>query len=203
MKQKLALIGFLILVWILTTEKSKAEETPSQTSYVNDFAELLSPETQKNLEILLEDFEAKTSQQLLAATFQTHGDEPMESFTNRIAQEWKIGYKNAGKEAIFVIFEKEHRAWIEVGSGLEDRIPFNLRRKLVRDKIAPHFRNGEYDAGTLDTIRYLIRAIEPEYEFPTLTSIGFSWTHISIIATGIFACLVVLFFYFKHRNVIK
>lgn len=198
---KKALIFLIFLhVWLLP-KNGPAESFPPRNSYVNDFAELLSPETKKTLEIILEDFEVKTSQQVFVATFPTHGDEPLESFTSRLANEWKIGYKDAANGVILVIFSKEHRAWIEVGAGLEDRIPFNVRRQLIRTEIAPHFRNGNYDTGTLEVVKHLTRMIEPKYHLPIALQREPSLIRIVALTAAGFLCLMFLldlFSYFKY-----
>lgn len=165
-----------------------SEEIPPRSSYINDFAGLLSEPVKHELELTLEDFEYKTTNQILVATFSTLGDENMEHYASRLADAWKIGYKDLANGVILMVFQKEHRAWIEVGAGLTDQVPLNFCRKLIQDQIGPDFRNYHYDRGTRSAIRKIIRKIDPSYEFP------YSEKERTYSALGAVAALLIILF---------
>ena len=76
--------------------------------------------------------------------------EPIESYSIRVAEAWKIGTK--GKDnGLLVTVAVEDRAWrIEVGGGLEGEIPDALARRIGDRLLVPAFRAGRYGDGLYD-----------------------------------------------------
>jgi uncharacterized protein len=76
--------------------------------------------------------------------------EPIESFSIRVAEAWKIGSK--GKDnGLLVTVAVEDRAWrIEVGGGLEGEVPDALARRIGDRLLVPAFRAGRYADGLYD-----------------------------------------------------
>ncbi|OGW81326.1 MAG: hypothetical protein A3G33_00910 [Omnitrophica bacterium RIFCSPLOWO2_12_FULL_44_17] len=162
MKSHFILKSSILLIFALSlSSKAFSEEFPERKSYVNDFSDMLSNNTKKSLEKYLQDFEDITTHQILVATFPTYDDNSMESFGSQLASAWKIGYKDQGNGMILIIFEKEHRAWIQVGFGLEEKISYSFTRKLIRDVIAPRFRDSEYNRGVSDAVQMIVQKIAP------------------------------------------
>lgn len=169
-------------------------------AHVIDRAELLSGKTKKTLEKILSDFELETTHEIFVATFSTLKDETAESFGSRLADEWKIGYKDLGNGAIFIIFKNEHQAWLEVGLGLDRRLPFFYRKELIDEKLAPYFRNRQYDAGTLLAVEEIIRKIDPLYRLPKEheTEYELPWKKI-ILTVFLISLLSVIFDVISYR----
>ncbi len=139
---------------------------PNPRPHVTDEAELFSPKTKETLEEILSGFRQETTHEIFVVTFPTMGDETPESIGSRLADEWKIGYKDLGNGAILLIFKKEHQARLEVGVGLDRRLPFTFREELINQKLAPYFRNHRYDAGALEAVRKIISKVDPLYPLP-------------------------------------
>lgn len=139
---------------------------PNSRPHVTDEAELFSGQTKETLEEILSGFRQETTHEIFVATFPTLGDETPESFGSRLADEWKIGYKDMANGAILLIFKKEHQARLEVGIGLDRRLPFPFRKELINQKLAPYFRNHRYDEGVMEAARQIISKIDPLYPLP-------------------------------------
>jgi uncharacterized protein len=75
------------------------------------------------------------------------GGEPIESFSIRVAEAWKIGTKGKDNGLLFVVARDEHRARIEVGGGLEGELTDARSGQIIRETIVPAFRAGQYGAG--------------------------------------------------------
>lgn len=153
-------------LWFSTSWMAGLAQPPNLRPHVTDQAELLSAQTRSVLEKILSDFEEATTHEIFVATFPTLGDETMEAFGNRLADEWKIGYKDLANGAIFIIFKKEHQAWLEVGSGLERRLPFPFRKELIDRELAPYFRSHQYDAGVFKAVKKIVQKVDPLYYVP-------------------------------------
>src|SRR5438034_582175 len=83
-------------------------------NYVNDYAHLLSPETVQKLNQQLQQFEQRTTDQVVVAIFPSLDGENIEDFTSRLEEQWKIGQKNKDNGVLLVIFSKDHQLRIEV-----------------------------------------------------------------------------------------
>jgi uncharacterized protein len=96
---------------------------------------------------LLSEREAATGAQVVVAVFPSLEGESLEDFSIRLAQRWRIGQKGLDDGAILVVFVRERRVRLEVGYGLEPVVPDAVAGRIIRESIAPHFREGRYAAG--------------------------------------------------------
>src|SRR2546423_14984745 len=65
----------------------------------------------------------------------------------RLEGRWKVGRKGLSNGVLLVVFLKERKLRIEVGYGLEPVIPDAVAASIIRDVIAPRFREQRYAAG--------------------------------------------------------
>jgi uncharacterized membrane protein YgcG len=68
------------------------------------------------------------------------------AWASRTATDWRVGAQADNGIALFV-FRDARIARAEVGYGLEGQIPDVLVRRLLTDRLAPHFTRGDYQAG--------------------------------------------------------
>ncbi len=113
-------------VWALGLALVFQAALPALTGRVVDRAGILSPEEEASLTAKLEQIENQTSVQFVVATIPSLEDEPIEDFSIRLAEAWKIGQAGLDNGAIIVVVPSERRIRIEVGYGLEPVIPDGL-----------------------------------------------------------------------------
>jgi len=136
---------------------------PALTGRVVDRAGVLSPEEEESLTRKLESIENETSVQFVVATIPGLEDEPIEDYSIRLAQEWKIGQAGLDNGAIILVVPSERRIRIEVGYGLEPVIPDGLAGRIIRERVAPAFRDENYYQGLLAAVEGLELAARREY----------------------------------------
>jgi len=136
---------------------------PALTGRVVDRAGILSPEEEASLTRKLETIENETSVQFVVATIPSLEDEPIEDYSIRLAEEWKIGQAGLDNGAIILVVPSERRIRIEVGYGLEPVIPDGLAGRIIRERITPAFQTGNYYQGLLAAIEGLELAARREY----------------------------------------
>ncbi len=129
---------------------------------VNDFAYILSKDFVIKIENVLRNYEEKTGNQIVIIIVETLQGEDIESFSMKIAEKWKIGRKNIDNGVIILIALKERRVRIEVGYGLEHKLTDAISSDIIRNTLAPYFRNEEYEKGIELTLVRILQVLGDE-----------------------------------------
>ena len=96
----------------------------------------------------------------MVAIFPSLEGESLEDFSIRLAEKWRVGQKGLDDGAIILVFLQERKMRIEVGYGLEGAIPDIEAARIIREVIAPHFRERRYEAGLEAAARALYARVE-------------------------------------------
>jgi uncharacterized protein len=161
----LALLTITIGIGFFNPSTALALEVPPPPdTYVTDRAGILSSETEARLELILAQFEAATSNQVVIATFPSLEGESLEDFSIRLAERWKPGQKEKDNGVILLIFRDERQIRIEVGYGLEGALPDVLAGEIIQNAIVPNFKAGQFDQGALQGTQAILQAIQGEYK---------------------------------------
>ena len=120
---------------------------PPLTTRVIDLTQTLAPAEAAALEAKLADWEARTSNQLAVLIVPTTQPEPIESYSLRVAEKWKIGRKGQDNGALFLVAKNDRKMRIEVGYGLEGVLTDVTARRIIAENVAPAFREGRFAAG--------------------------------------------------------
>ena len=124
---------------------------------------MFSSSEREKLETRLEAFERETSNQLVVVTVPALEGQPIEDFSIKLAEKWKIGTKEHDN-GVILLFSKEDRAMrIEVGYGLEGVLPDALAKRIIENEIVPRFKEGDFDGGVDRGVDAIILAARGEY----------------------------------------
>ncbi len=85
--------------------------------------------------------------QLQILTVPTIDDEPIEDFSIRVAEDWKIGSKGVDNGILIVVAKAQRRFRIEVGGGLEGDLTDIQAKRILDDTLQPAFVRGDYGGG--------------------------------------------------------
>ncbi len=132
---------------------------PQPVGYVNDFATLLTPSARASLESKLAAYDRATGNQIAIAIFPTLGGDPIDDFTARLEEAWKVGRRGQDNGVLLVVAVRERAVRIEVGYGLEGRVTDAQAGAIIRRDIAPAFRAGDYAGGLNAAVDSLIALI--------------------------------------------
>jgi uncharacterized protein len=163
-KQVAVLVAALLVS--LATESRAAEVIPPKPNrYFNDYAGVVSQPAALRFNQQLAQFERETSNQVLVAIWQTMPSQSsIEDFTQRTFQAWTVGQKGRNNGVVLFVFVKDQRMRIQPGYGLEGALPDITCDQIIRNGIAPHFRNGDYEGGLATGIDLIFKAIRGEYK---------------------------------------
>lgn len=152
-------LGVAGLFW---TSTAGALEVPTLQGRVNDLAGVLSAPQAKELEARLADYEQRTGHQFALLTVPTLDGEDIEGFSIRTVEKWGLGQKQKDDGVLLLVAVNDRKMRIEVGYGLEPNIPDILAGRIIRNVMAPHFRQGDYAAGINAAFDSLMKAAAGE-----------------------------------------
>lgn len=114
---------------------------------MNDYAGLLAPGERERLESSLAERERATGAQMAIALFRSLEGESLEDVAERLFQRWRLGQKGLDNGVLLVVFVQDRKLRLEVGYGLEAVLPDAEAGRIIREAVAPHFREQRYAAG--------------------------------------------------------
>ena len=142
---------------------------PPLTSAATDQTGTLSASERQALELKLRDWEARTTNQLAVLIVPTTAPEPIEQYSLRVAEAWKIGQKGKDNGAILLVAKNDKRIRIEVGYGLEGVLTDVTSRRIIAENIAPEFSQGNFAAGINAGVDRIIAVVDAGEPLPALT----------------------------------
>jgi uncharacterized protein len=125
---------------------------PELTEPVNDFANVIDPAEEQQIDRLSRTLKAATSDVIVVVT--VDAVEPyaeIREYAVKLFENHGRGIGERGKDngVLILLALKERRVEIEVGYGLEQWITDGYAGETSRDYMVPEFRNGRYGAGLL------------------------------------------------------
>ena len=139
---------------------------PPLASAVTDQTGTLSASERPALEAKLRDWEARTTNQLAVLIVPTTAPEPIEQYSIRVAEAWKIGQKGKDNGVILLVAKSDKRIRIEVGYGLEGVLTDVTSRRIIAENIAPEFSKGNFAAGINAGVDRIIAVVGGEKASP-------------------------------------
>ncbi len=159
--------GVLILfLWgsgLFTPGKVEALDIPPLTSPVMDQAKIIDSNSHRTLDQVLRKASQKGLFQLTILTIPSLEGEPIEQFSMRVVDQWKLGKKGEDKGVLFLVVSLDKKARIEVGRGLEGDIPDVMTKRILADTCRPYFKRGLYGEGILAGTSQLLRLVNPDF----------------------------------------
>jgi uncharacterized protein len=124
-----------------------ALDVPYLAGRVNDTAGMLSGDERAKVETALATLERDTGAQVAVLTIPTLAGESLDDYSMRVAQTWKLGRKGHDDGVLFLIARDDRKMRLEVGYGLEGKLPDALCGRILDNLVRPEFRVGRYGAG--------------------------------------------------------
>ena len=190
---------FAFVCLILLSVRAVALDFPPAPlkQHVNDYAGVLKPQEIQEIDAMLLQHEKQTSNQIIVAVFPTLDDESLEDWTNRLFIHWGVGQKQNNNGVLLAVFMKERKVRIEVGYGLEGVMTDALSSRIIRNEIAPAFRENRYGDGIRNAVIGIQKAIAGEYKGVEEPQTG---EPVKIPISTIIFILFVIYMLYRSRN---
>jgi len=159
-------LALLLLALLAGAGAAALRIPPPPDRRINDYAGALAPADRDRLEQRLLAREATSRNQVVVAIFRSLEGESLEDYSIRLAQAWRIGQKGLDNGVIFLVFLDDRKMRIEVGYGLEGNLTDAISSSILRDVVAPRFREGRVADGIGAGLDAIDRAIAGTYQRP-------------------------------------
>ena len=115
---------------------------------------------------MLSERERTSSTQVVVAIFRSLAGEGLEDYAVRLAQVWRIGQKGLDNGVVFLVFLDDRKLRLEVGYGLEATLTDAIASSIIRDVVAPRFREGRLADGIAAGLDAIAQVIAGTYQRP-------------------------------------
>ena len=140
----LALLSLLTGAWGV---RAAVNIPPKPAARVTDLTGTLARAEQARVEAKLAAFERETTHQIAVLVIPSLEGEPIDVLSHQIATSWKLGQAGKDNGILFLIATRDRKLRIEVGYGLEGVLPDGKAGAIIREVIAPRFRQGQFATG--------------------------------------------------------
>ena len=154
--------GLLCLPLAAGAEEGAPLALPALTGRVVDMTATLTPPQKTQLETDLKQLETDKGAQAAILLLPSVKPESIEQFGIRLAEAWKLGRKGVDDGLIIIVAKNDRRMRIEVGYGLEGAVPDAVAKRIVSERMAPRFKQGDYFGGLQDAVQALTTTIGSE-----------------------------------------
>lgn len=166
-------IALLLLVLLPAVVFASIPAKPSQLTFVNDYANVLSTSQEQELSQVLAAIEQATGAEVVIVTVKSLGNSDAFSYAQSLYSSWGIGKadKNNGLLILAAINDREFR--FHTGYGLEGPLPDGFLGSLYREHIVPTFQQQRYYDGLMRVLisnSGIVPALEREYNVKITTS---------------------------------
>ncbi len=146
-----SLAGLLLTLILLPCKiQAQALTFPQTNAAINDYAEVISPEYEAQMDRLARAVRDKTGTALVVATFRDVGGESPRIFANKLYEAWGIGRSGEDKGVLLLVAVKERQVTFETGYGVEGILPDAKMGEILDQYVVPFLRRDEYGEGLLN-----------------------------------------------------
>lgn len=132
---------------------------PVPVRWVTDPAGYLSSATRVALDSKLQEYEGQTGHSVLVWIARTTGGVPIQDFGVRAFHAWGVGRKGKSDGLVIFLFTDDRKIRIEVGYGLEDRVPDAIASRIIREQMTPLLAAGDHDRAVQVGVEAVLAAI--------------------------------------------
>ena len=153
------LVGLMALLAFAGTP-AHAAFPPRPTGAVLDQAGIIPDADEAALDARLREYNARTGRAVVVATVSSLDGETIEMYSVRLFEQWGIGGKESDQGLLFLVAPSERKMRIEVGYGLHQYVTDALSGRIIRNEIAPRFKQGDIAGGINAGVNALLTQLD-------------------------------------------
>jgi uncharacterized protein len=152
--------AFAALVVFLALPALAADKpVPFLSGRVVDEAGMIPEDARQRIEQKLAAFEQKTGDQVAVLTVNSLDGEPVEDYSMRVVETWKLGKKGKDNGVLFLVAKEDRKMRIEVGYGLEGDLTDLENGRILDNVVRPDFQKGDFGGGIEHGVDAILNAL--------------------------------------------
>lgn len=136
---------------------------PAYEGPVNDHAKIMSAEDRKSLNRSLRTLLKSGGSQLAVLTIPDLGAAIVEDYSIQVTDSWRLGDKVRDDGILLLIAPNERKIRIEVGLGLESVLTDLVASRIIRETIAPYFKQSRFSEGIVAGVAAILAITDPSF----------------------------------------
>ena len=153
----------LFLIWLpaaaLTTKDIDNVHVADRTRFVSDMAGAMSAPARARADSLLQSIWRQTSAEPVVVIVPSLDGEDIDDFATELFSDWGIGKDDRDNGVLMLISIGDRKAVIRTGYGTEGILPDVVCGRIIRNEMAPRFREDDYDGGILASLQTMQAAM--------------------------------------------
>ena len=140
------------------------QDIPRLSSPASDFAGVLTPAQLQEARAVSAALESSDSTQVVLLVVRTTGGKDIFDYSLETARANGIGQRGTSNGVLIVVAVDDRKVWIQVGQGLEGKLPDALASRIIRDEMVPRFKAGDHGGGAVAGVKAVAAAVKGEYK---------------------------------------
>ena len=146
MKRFCAMLALLVALCLAALPASAVVAVPDPFSYVADYANVLTEDTESYINDQNDSLYSKTGAQIAVVTVEFLDGQDIEDYAYELFNEWGIGSAEYNNGALILLATAEENYYMLLGYGLDRAISAGQLQRILDDDMEPDFAVGNYDA---------------------------------------------------------
>ena len=160
MTRLLTLLTVLLAFVALPAAAQNYDFPPVPDGPVYDGADMLSPQTEADLDRRLRDYNRETGHAIIVATVPNLGGAQIEPYATALFSDWGIGGTERDTGLLLLVAQEDRKMRIEVGYGLHPYFGGIMAGRVINDTITPRFKAGDFDGGVTQGVDAILAHLE-------------------------------------------
>jgi uncharacterized protein len=160
--RRAAIVLALLVGFVPMAVAAETAIPAAPTRWVTDQSHFISDATRSALDARLERYQQATGHQVIVWIGTTLGDAPLEEWTAKAFAKWGIGQKGKDDGVAIFVFPVDHRMRIEVGYGLEDKLPDAYAARIINEVMQPELKAAHPDQALASAVDQVLSRVGGE-----------------------------------------
>ena len=146
------LLLFPLLAIAITPREVENVHVADRTRFVTDQAGVLSTGARQQADSILADIWRQSSAEPVVVIVPDLSGADVDDYATELFTLWGIGKKDKDNGVLILISVGDRRAAIRTGYGAEGVLPDVIASRIIRNDMAPHFKQADYESGVLASL---------------------------------------------------
>ena len=159
-----AIAGCVLLFAATAGAAPKIPPVPTRDIYAQDYANVLSKETESRINRLSSELQSRTGAQIAVVTIPSLEGETIEDYSLALFRKWGIGDRKKNNGVLILLAVAEKKSRIEIGYGLEGALPDAKTGRIQDESMRPAIDVGDFNAALMNGYLSVFQEVASEYK---------------------------------------